>query len=205
MWVKICGVRSVESAIVAERAGADAIGINMHPPSPRYVSPETAARIAKSVSIEVVLVVVNLTFDEISDLVESISPDTIQLHGDESIKFSKRLERELGVSTIRAFRAHGKLFEELDKWRPQRFILDAFVAGIEGGTGKRVDTKTAVRARACGGMILAGGLTPDTVGDVISETSPVGVDVASGVEVSAGLQSHPAIREFIKAAKLSPN
>jgi phosphoribosylanthranilate isomerase len=112
------------------------------------------------------------------------------------------VETELDISTIRAFRAHNGLFEELDKWQPRRFILDAYVAGLEGGTGKQVDRKTAKKASAWGEMILAGGLTPDNVEQIISETSPSGVDVASGVEISAGVQSHLAIREFIRAAKL---
>ena len=203
MWVKICGVRNVESALIAEEAGADAIGINLHPPSPRYVSPETAATIADSVSIEVVLVVVNRTLDELRELVKAIAPDTIQLHGTESVEFARAVEAELGVATLRAFRAHGRLFEELDEWLPERFILDAYVEGLEGGTGKQVDIKTAKRAATRGEMILAGGLTPDNVADVIAQTSPMGVDVASGVEISAGVQSHLAIREFIWAAKLA--
>ena len=203
MWVKICGVRSIESALIAEEAGADAIGINLHPPSPRYVSPETAATIAASVSIEVVLVVVNRTLDELREFVKVISPDTIQLHGSESAEFARTIEAELGVSTLRAFRAHESLFEELDNWQPERFILDAYVSGLEGGTGKQVDLKTAKKAASQGQMILAGGLTPGNVADVIEKAHPMGVDVASGVEISAGAQSHMAIREFIRAAKLA--
>ena len=150
-----------------------------------------------------VLVVVDRTLGELRELVKAISPDTIQLHGKESVEFARTVEGELGVSTLRAFRAHEDLFEELDEWRPERFILDAYVAGLEGGTGKQVDLKTAKNASSHGHMILAGGLTPDNVADVIGKANPMGVDVASGVEISAGVQSHLAIREFIRAAKLA--
>lgn len=202
MWVKICGVRTLEAALISEEAGANAIGLNLHPASPRYVAPERAAEIAAALSIEVVIVVVDRTLKELKELVETIAPDTIQLHGSESPEFADMVETELNIGTIRAFRAHSGLFEELDKWQPKRFILDAYVAGLEGGTGKQVDRKTSQKASAWGEMILAGGLTPDNVQQIISETSPSGVDVASGVEISAGVQSHMAIREFIRAAKL---
>ena len=85
MWVKICGVRSIEAARQAEAAGADAIGINFHPPSPRAVSIEQAQSIQAAISIPAYLVVVNRPLSELQELLRHTGAYGIQLHGDLSL------------------------------------------------------------------------------------------------------------------------
>ena len=202
MWIKICGVKSVEAARAAEAAGADAIGINLHPPSPRYVEPALAAEIARSVEIEVVIVVVNRTLDELEELVAEICPDTVQLHGDEPTHFGRGLtERGVKVQHMRAHRAHPTVLEEIAEEAGERFLLDAFCETAHGGTGKRVDLDVARAAGALGPMILAGGLNSENVAEVIEAAAPHGVDVASGVESARGVQCLELIESFVKAAR----
>ncbi len=199
MWVKVCGVRTVEQARHAEACGANAIGVNLHGPSPRSVSPEVAAEIAASVDIEVVLVVVDRTLDDLEALVESIGPGSIQLHGHEPPGFGAGLE----VPVWKAFRAHAGVEEEIEAWGDEanRFLLDAHVPGLAGGTGRRVDENLARRCADLGSMVLAGGLNPDNVADIAGRVGPWGVDVASGVESAPGAQDPDRVRAFIAAVR----
>lgn len=197
MWVKICGVRSVEQARHAQACGADAIGLNLHPPSPRSLSPVVAAEIAAAVEIETVLVVVNTSAADLAELVEYIKPGAVQLHGDQPPGFGA----DLAVSNFRAFRARPGVAEVIEGHAPERFLLDAWVPGREGGTGMRVPSEMAREIGELGQMILAGGLTPDNVGQVIAEVGPWGVDVASGVESAPGAQDPQKVADFIRAAR----
>jgi len=197
MWVKICGVRTVEQALWAQRCGADAVGLNLHGPSVRSISVDRAAEIAAEVSVETVLVVVDKTADQLAELVSAISPSTLQLHG----RVTPDLTAWLGVPAYRAFRGHPGVAAEIAAWGPDRFLLDAHVPGLEGGTGKRVDEALARSCRGLGAMVLAGGLRPDNVADAIAAVQPWGVDVASGVEDAPGHQDTSRVRAFIAAAK----
>ncbi len=197
MWVKICGVRTVEQALWAEACGADAIGLNLHPPSVRSIGIDTAAEIAAAVEAETVLVVVDSTADQLAELVGAISPSSLQLHG----RVTADLTAWLGVPAYRAFRGHPSVAAEIAAWGPDRFLLDAHVPGREGGTGQRVDDALARDCRNLGSMILAGGLRPDNVAEAVAVVQPWGVDVASGVEDRPGYQDPARVQAFITAAK----
>ncbi len=197
MWIKICGVRSVEQALWAQSCGADAIGLNLHPPSPRSISIQVAAEIAAAVTLESVLVVVQPSPEALTDLVADISPSSVQLHG----PATPGLTAWLGVPAFRAFRARPGVHGEIRAWGPDRFLLDAHVPGQEGGTGTQVDQALALQCRPLGSMILAGGLRPDNVAEAIATIQPWGVDVASGVEQSPGQQDPDQVLAFIQAAR----
>ena len=102
MWVKICGVRTIEAARQAEASGADAIGINLHPPSPRYVAPKMARKIQESVAIPTYIVVVDRPIHELRTLMAEIQPYGIQFHGGRS----EAEALETGWPFIKAYRAH---------------------------------------------------------------------------------------------------
>ena len=197
MWVKVCGVRSVAQARHAEACGADAIGLNLHPASPRFVTPELGARIAASVGLEVVMVVVDRSLEDLAALVAAVGPDTVQLHGSEG----PALAAGLAVPAYRAFRAHGDVEAEIQAWGPDRFLLDAHVPGLPGGTGRRVDEALARRCASLGTLVLAGGLDPANVAGIASRVQPWGVDAASGVESSPGVQDPDRVRAFVAAAR----
>lgn len=195
--MKICGLRSVEDALHAVACGADAIGLNLHPPSRRYVTPQIAAEIAQSVRVEVVLVVVDLTEDALARLVDRVGPTTVQLHGREPSGYGAWL----GLPILRAFRAEPDVLRAIVASGASRFLLDAAVDGEAGGTGKRVNTGLARAAAGLGELVLAGGLTPDNVAEAIAAVRPWGVDVASGVESAPGVKDREKIRRFVAAAR----
>jgi len=197
VWVKVCGVRTVAQARHAEACGADAIGLNLHPPSARFVPPDQAADIAASVGLEVVVVVVDRSATELAALVAEVRPDTVQLHGSEG----PALAAALAVPAYRAFRAHAGVEDEIRAWGPDRFLLDAHVPGLPGGTGRRVDEALACRCASLGALVLAGGLRPDNVAAIASRVRPFGVDAASGLESSPGVQDPDRVRAFVAAAR----
>jgi len=181
----------------AQACGADAIGLNLHPPSSRYVSPAVAAAICEAVEIECIAVVVNRPETDLAELVEAIRPGALQLHGDEPPGFGATLDLPL----LKAFRARPGVLEAIQEWGAPRFLLDAWVQGRVGGTGQRVDSSMALEAGALGQMILAGGLHPENVASAIEDLRPWGVDVASGVESAPGVQDPDRIAAFLSASK----
>lgn len=185
MWVKICGVRTVEQALHAARCGADAVGLNLYAPSPRSIDVPTAARIVKATPIPCLAVVVDPSEDDLRALQATVQPAGFQLHGGAPVE---------GLDCLVAKRAGDPLPEG-------RVLLDARVAGLHGGTGKRVDPELARAAAQGRELILAGGLTPKNVAAVIARVEPWGVDVASGVESEPGIQDPDKVRDFILAAK----
>lgn len=185
MWVKICGVRTVEQALHAARCGADAVGLNLYAPSPRSIDVPTAARIAKAIPIPCLAVVVDPSEQDLRSLQETVKPAGFQLHGGDPVE---------GLDCLLALRAGDPLPEG-------RVLLDARVEGLHGGTGKRVDPELARQAAEGRELILAGGLTPENVAEVIAQVRPWGVDVASGVESAPGVQDPEKVRDFILAAK----
>ena len=197
MWVKICGVRTVEQALHAQACGADAVGLNLYGPSVRSISVARASVITAAVDLETVLVVVSPTQGELTGWVDAISPSTLQLHG----HVAEDATAWLGVPWYRAFRGHPSVAAQIAAWGPDRFLLDAHVPGLEGGTGRRVDVDLARSTRDLGSLILAGGLRPDNVAEAIAAVQPWGVDVASGVEAAPGQQDPDRVRAFVAAAK----
>lgn len=197
--MKICGVRSVEEAQHAAACGADAIGLNLYPASPRYVSPEIAAEIAAKVAIEVVMVVVDRSEEDLARLVDRVGPTMVQLHGREPAGYGAWL----GLPILRAFRAEPGVLEAIAATASSRFLLDATAPGQHGGTGRRVDLALARSAAALGELVLAGGLNPDNVAEAIANIQPWGVDVASGVESSPGVKDSGLVSRFVEAVRRS--
>ena len=207
LWVKICGVRAVEAALHARAEGADAIGLNLYPPSPRSISLEQAAEICAALRdaerhdgqppTETFLVVVNPVEDQLAAWVDLIGPTSVQLHGDVPDGFGAWL----GVNQLRAFTAAPGAMDTLRARAGRRFLLDAYVPGVHGGTGRTVDLSLAKEAARLGELVLAGGLGPENVAEVVAAVRPFGVDVASGVESSPGRQSLERISAFLRGCR----
>ena len=193
--VKICGIKRLEDALAAVEAGADAIGLNFWRPGRRYVAPETARVIARS--LPPFLTRVGVFADEDPETIRKIADlcglDALQLHGSESPEFCRQFDRPV----IKSIKVRGpESLDGLARYRVAAFLLDTHVPGEMGGTGRPFDWSLAARAKAAGPVILSGGLTPENVGDAIRAASPYAVDVASGVET--GGQKDPAkIRAFV--------
>jgi len=210
--IKICGITSVEDALAAVDAGADAIGLNFYQKSPRYIDSHYARPIADNVgnSVKRIGVFVNESILTIPQTAHNVGLDAIQLHGDESPELvtalhplavirARRMD-DRGVSAIAedlaACKAAGRL--------PDAVLVDAMTPGRYGGTGETVSWAGLADYRKWVGdvpLILAGGLTPENVAEAIRIVHPDGVDTASGVESSPGVKDVEKMRSFVAAAK----
>jgi phosphoribosylanthranilate isomerase len=197
--VKICGITSPADALAAAEAGADMIGLMFNEKSPRQVSLQTAAKIARAVPPFVlkVGVFVNAPQDMILRAIGECELNLLQFHGDEAPEFCARF----GVMSMKAFRIRDvKSLKELPEYQTDAYLLDAYWPGARGGTGKKFDWDLAVEARKFGKPIfLAGGLTPENVASAVRKVQPFGVDVSSGVESSPGKKNAARVRAFIRA------
>ena len=209
--IKICGITSVEDALEAKAAGADAIGLNFYEKSPRFVQPTLAAEIVSAVDpSDCVGVFVNKAPASISYLASDVRFRWIQLHGDEPATDLAELQPPAKVIRARRLR-EGRTAEiaaDLAACQqagrlPVAVLIDAAVPGEYGGTGTIVAwEELADRTSWLGSLplILAGGLTPDNVAEAIRTVQPDAVDVASGVESSPGVKDPAKVRSFVEAA-----
>jgi phosphoribosylanthranilate isomerase len=197
--VKICGVCTVEDARAAVAAGADFLGLNFHPGSPRYVEPERARDLAEAVrGTALVGVFVDAPRERVEAIAARVGLAAVQFHGEEDGDYC----RDWPWRTIKALRARpgADLIDLAARYATDYLLLDSFAPDRAGGTGVALDP-----ARAAGlpadRLFVAGGLRPDTVAEVVRALRPYAVDVASGVEERPGRKDHGKIEEFIRRAK----
>ena len=216
MWVKICGVNDERTAEQVCKLGPDAIGLNFHPQSPRFVTREAAAQIAKlpAQGVQRVGVFVNHSVAAIEDLARECRLDAIQFHGDESPEQMADVADRLPTITIlRAWRMSGQSLADLGDYlnicrrlgtRIDGCLIDSNVSGAYGGTGHRVPWTALANEYQTASwppLILAGGLNPSNVADAIAAVHPWGVDVASGVESTPGVKDLLLVQQFISKAR----
>jgi phosphoribosylanthranilate isomerase len=199
LLVKICGVTTAEDAAMAVELGADAIGVNFWPGSKRYVDPAEAGPILAAIPAGVlkVGVFVNDPEEDLAFRIDVLGLDRVQLHGDERPGEYRHLDP---LRVIRAVRVRDAAsFAAAAGWKPSLWLYDAFTDGFGGGGVAAPWPLIAQHARRP--FLLAGGLTPENVGAGIRATRPDGVDVASGVERSAGVKDPAKVAAFIAAAR----
>jgi len=197
--VKICGLRSADDARAAVAAGADLLGLNFAPPSPRAIDVAAARAIAAAVpGMPLVGVFVDAARDDVARIAEAVGLAGLQFHGDEPPADC----RGFAQWTMKALRARPgeDLAARAAAYDTDYLLLDTFVAGRAGGTGVAIDPGAA-RHLPAARLFVAGGLRPETVADVVRAVRPHGVDVASGVERSPGVKDHGKIQEFVRRAK----
>ncbi len=207
MIVKICGIKTLEAALAAADCGADMLGFNFYPSSLRCISLENCASIVDQLrahypSLITVGVFVNQDPQQVLAAIEFCGLDLVQLSGDEPAQ-------DLALMNGRAFKSvRPRTLQEADealvdfaRRQPPALLVDAHVKGAYGGTGKTGNWAVARSLGAQVPLLLAGGLAPDNVAQAISQVSPWGVDVASGVETSPGIKDSAKIAAFIVAAK----
>lgn len=201
------------------RSDADAIGLNFYSRGKRYVDPAAAEKIVAVINglpenLVTVGVFVNATVQEIIDISQSLCLNAVQLHGDESPDFLIKLKavarnERLNCDFIRAIRTQPtdaqtamnleQVHAQIDAWVSagiDAILIDAAVAGDFGGTGKQVDWAGFSALKSPVPKILAGGLTPKNVAQAIVAARPAAVDVASGVELSAGRKDARKTQQF---------
>ena len=210
--IKMCGLTRDADVHEAVAAGADAIGFVLYPPSPRHVSMERAAQLARLLPAFVtpVLLFVNDSPERIREACAAVPGAMLQFHGDEPAEFCETMSQATGRPHLKAARipltevASFDLvkFAEIHQ-KAQAILLDAHVDGYGGG-GKTFNWSRlppSVKAH----LVLSGGLTPANVGDGIRALRPrarsLAVDVSSGIEAGKGLKDAEKIRQFVAAVR----
>ncbi len=210
--VKICGVKTLKDALTAVEMGADMLGFNFYPPSPRYVTPQVCAQIAQRVSdqaphVILVGVFVNVSAAEILSLLNTCGLHLAQLSGDES---PETLEI-LGERAFKALRTTTKadlqtaLLRYPPRPQPPAYLVDAAVSGQYGGTGRRANWQLASQVAQQVPILLAGGLNPENVAVAVRQVCPWGVDVASGVESEPGQKDPHRLKAFFQQVRAAQN
>lgn len=213
--VKICGVTSLEDAIMACEAGADLVGFIFVHDTPREVTRDTVKDIVDHLSgsckgVKTVGLFRNAKPHEVVDIVEYCGLDCVQLHGLEKPSYCRSIKDALpGCEIIKAFKVKDKILAQ-GYYRPDDyedyvdyFVFDTFHPEMPGGTGERFDLRAVVKERKNirKPFFLAGGLDPDNVSEAVSMVQPYGVDVSSGVERQPREKDKTMVKEFMKNAK----
>lgn len=188
--VKICGIRSLEAAKVAVESGADFLGLNFVPASRRFIDPDFALEIIKSVgrTTKFVGVFQNETFENVQSIAKKLGLDFVQLHGKEDMEYIKKIN----VPVIKMIHESGLA---------QNYSVDFFLLDRKKqGQGLLIDRDLAQRLSRKFPLFLAGGLTPENVSEYVQYVRPFAVDVAGGVEKD-GKQDLGKIKTFIKNTK----
>lgn len=197
--VKICGLTAVDDTLRCIEAGADAIGLNFWPGSPRCVDVSTAREIVGAAGgrAQIVGVFVDFELHQIREVLAQTGITWAQLHGSEPPELVAallpRAYKALGVTD-------GSVVERARAYPGEHLLLDASVPGVPGGTGRTFDWSIAAQVAKERKLTLAGGLTPDNVAEGVRRVQPFRVDVASGVESSPGRKDEEKVRRFIDAA-----
>jgi phosphoribosylanthranilate isomerase len=198
--VKICGLTTVDDAVRCTEAGADALGLNFWPGSPRHVDVPTARAIVEACGDQATMVgvFVDFTLDQVREILQETGTQWAQLHGDET----PGLVAELLPHAYKAIGVKdGSAIELAREYPGEHLLLDASVPGMPGGTGRTFDWAIAASVAKERKLTLAGGLTPDNVADAVRAVRPFRVDVASGVESAPGRKAPDLVKRFIEAAR----
>lgn len=196
--VKVCGITNIEDALAAAHAGADAIGLVFYAKSPRAVTAEQAAEIIAALPpfVTTVALFVDANADEVQQILQQVSIDLLQFHGDESPEFCVSFQRPY----IKALRMQpGIDITQQANMHPLALgiLLDAWVPGVPGGTGQTFNWNNIPSLAQP--LVLAGGLTPDNVQQAITQVNPWAVDVSGGLEMSKGRKDHAKVQAFMQA------
>ena len=206
IFVKICGITNELDALAAIKAGADALGFNLVRQSKRYINIEAAAGWINKLPQEIckVAVMADPNWEDACRISQLGFIDALQLHGDESPQFCRRLA-DAGIPFAKAVPVTAsKSLADLPNYFTDTMILDSSVGGTFGGTGKPFPWKFApeyVRHHPSIAVILAGGLNSANVAEAVSVVRPRGVDVTTGVEAAPGKKEHGQLKAFVLAAR----
>jgi phosphoribosylanthranilate isomerase len=201
VFVKICGITRAEDASAAVECGASAVGFVFWPKSPRCVEVARAREIAASLPPDVaaVGVFVNQPADEVNRIASEVELDLVQLHGDEGGNYVS----SIGTPVIKAVPFSAEVWKgpiALADWLFKvRILLDVHDPERRGGTGRTIDWTRAGEFAKELDFILAGGLTPENVGEAIARVRPYGIDVSSGVEELPGIKDHKRLKALFEA------
>jgi len=208
--VKICGITRTQDALLAARLGADFIGLNFYPPSPRAVSLARAEGIVGALRAlasppQIVGVFVNQALDEIRALEQQLALDLLQLHGNEGpaevralgprVIKALRVKERFDPAVARSFLAPAACAPGADPWG---FLIDSKHPRLFGGSGQSWAFVSLAGVDLGRPLLIAGGLGPDTVAAAVDAARPWGVDVCSGVESEPGIKDPLLLARFFE-------
>jgi len=203
--VKVCGITNLEDALKAVELGADFLGFNFYPPSPRYIAPEKAREILAELPVAIgnVALFVNEPKEKVREVLRygvfaggRQAFCGLQFHGEEEADYCRGWE----LKVIKAFRLKNReSLERMNDFPADFYLLDSWAPGY-GGSGSPFPWSWLEGLRA-DRLVLAGGLEPENVQEAVRRVRPYGVDVCTGVEAKPGIKDHEKLKAFILAAK----
>lgn len=201
--IKICGITRREDALLSVELGADAIGFIFYDKSPRHVTWQAAAEIARSLPSHVakVGVFVNPSLTEVNHHIETVGLDAVQIHGEHRFVEFRAISPNRLIYSLQVEETFELRSLESYKDTCAALLLDAFKSGAYGGTGRTFDWEVAVKAKAYKRIILAGGLTPQNAARAMERAQPYAIDVNSGVEVQPGVKDYQKLQELFTNLK----
>jgi len=195
--VKICGITNYEDAAVALDMGADLLGFNFYPKSPRFVPPEKAREIISRLPgfIDIAGVFVNESMEQIQETKNLCQLDWVQLHGDEDPDFCKQFLSH-SVKVMKAIRVKDQNdVQSAEDYFTDAILLDAFNPEKYGGTGLSFDWN--IIGHIGKRVFLAGGINPDNAAEA-AELGVYGIDVCSGIEAEPGKKDHKKVKKLFE-------
>jgi len=206
--IKICGLSTPETLDAAVDAGATHVGFVHYEKSPRHLSFENAAKLRRRVpeTVKLVLVTVAMQPPELARAFELIRPDVIQFHGSETVQWMQMVKQHTGAEVWRSFGLKDP--GTLDRARAftdacDRLLFDAPARALPGGNGIVAQWDLLANWEPFMPWALAGGLSPENVGEAIGRTNAPLVDASSGLETAPGEKSIDLIRKFCEAVRAS--
>jgi phosphoribosylanthranilate isomerase len=198
--LKVCGITSYEDACACLEVGAEFLGFNFFPPSPRYIAPKQAAAIIQKLPREIISVGVFVNLPEPADVLEILSisgAEIAQLHGDEDEAYCRRVGMARVIKAVRP----GLNFsaESLIGFPAEALLVDTFDKKLFGGTGRLANWDIAAEIAENTNVFLAGGLSPENIGEAIAAVNPFAVDVNSGVESSPGKKDRMMLQQLYES------
>lgn len=199
--IKICGITNLADAHGAVAAGADALGFNFYKPSPRYITPESARAIVNTLpaSILTIGVFVNEPSpDAVRVIADQAGVKAVQLHGDESPDYCRALNAVIKTFSV----ASNFDVDQIRTYEVDAVMLDTKDNRLHGGTGRVFDWSIAQQVSGLvAKLYLAGGLSPENVGEAIALVHPYAVDTCSALEDKPGIKNHERMRVFVSAVR----
>ena len=198
--IKICGLTQIDEAVACAEAGADAIGLVFYPPSPRHLTVAQAREISRALPERTarVGVFVNTSLSEILETTDVCQLTAVQLHGQESPELVLNLNTS-GIPVIKALFIHKSPFvSDVSLYPAAAFLVECGTGRLPGGNAMAwnwADVKPFGEEHP---LILAGGLSPETIAEAVAAACPDAVDVSSGVEVSPGRKDLQKVRALIQ-------
>jgi phosphoribosylanthranilate isomerase len=199
--VKICGITRIEDALAAAHAGAHAIGLVLYASSPRCVTPVQAAGIIRALPpfVTTVGLFVDASAEEVQAALSQASVNLLQFHGEEPPDYCRQFAMPY-MKAVRVRKGVNLLQYASDYNDARALLLDAYVDGTHGGTGKVFDWNLIPKKLTLP-MVLSGGLDADNVADAVRRVRPCAVDVSSGVESAKGIKDAAKIAAFITGVR----